>query len=86
MSICTGRDAAGGVCSVCERTCGGLLEPGQERGRLVAGGMAGGQQKALGQDSVDFQAARANCRLDSAQVLTGSSPGQPRTEADSVRV
>lgn len=45
-------------------------------------GAAGGQQKAISQDSIDFQAAGASCRLDSAQVLMGTSPSQSRTEAE----
>lgn len=50
-------------------------------GALVAEGRDGWQPaEALGQESVDFQARRANCGLDSAQVPTGTSPSQPGTE------
>lgn len=52
---------------------------------LDSRGEAGGQQKTISQDSIDFQATGASCRLDSAQVLMGTSPGQSRTEAEKER-
>lgn len=83
ICIFIGRDAASDVCGVGDRVCGGLLEPRQERGGWwQSRGTAGGQQKAISQDSIDFQAAGASCRLDSTQVLMGTSPGQSRTEAE----
>ena len=68
-------------CGMGQWGLGVLSEPGEEKG--PAGGTGEGQRrprasrKALGQESVDSQAARASCRLDRAQVLMGTSPASP---------
>lgn len=80
---CTGRNFSISVCGRGRGAHDGPLEPGNRKGAgLVTEGRDSGQLRAsrrlsARRESVDFQAARANCRLDSAQVLMGPGPGQP---------